>query len=344
MIELSTNGTSGGGRILIVEDEPLQARMLEGMLATGAPGQFEVVHVDNLTDAKRFLAEQRAACVLLDLTLPDARNLDGLVAVRNTAPEVPVVVVTADDDKSRAVKAVQAGAQDFLIKGRMDGEHLCRSVLYAIERQTSEMRLAYKALHDPLTGLANRSLLHDRLTQALAGSIRTETLVAVHFIDIDQFKALNDTLGHEAGDGALRIIAGRLLSAMRPGDTVSRVGGDEFVIVDVEIDRPDDALLIGIRLTRTLTETFPLADRNVGLTASMGIALASGTEQSPSEIIGDADAAMYRAKRLGGAGHEMSAATRYAEPAVHAAAQPAFSGEAPTPRLAQEHTMPPPAR
>jgi diguanylate cyclase (GGDEF)-like protein len=302
----SINGTVFGGRILIVEDDALQARMVEGMLASGAPGQFEVVHADNLADATRFLVGARAACVLLDLTLPDARDLDGLVAIRNIAPEVPVVVVTADNDTSRAIKAVQAGAQDFLIKGRMDPEQLCRSVLYAIERQTSEIRLAHGALHDPLTGLANRTLLIDRLTQALAGSIRNDTLVAVLFVDIDRFKVLNDTLGHEAGDGALRVIAGRLLSAMRPGDTVSRVGGDEFVIVGVEIGEPSDARLIGARLTRSLSQSFTLGERSVDLTASVGITLASGLDRKPTAVIHDADAAMYRAKRLGGAAYEIT--------------------------------------
>jgi PleD family two-component response regulator len=131
--------------------------------------------------ARQFLRESRVACVLLDLTLPDSRALDGLVDLRNVAPELPIVVVTADDDESRAVKAVQAGAQDYLIKGRIDSERLYRSVMYAMERKRGELLLAHQALHDPLTGLPNRTLFIDRLTLALAQSLRRTTSVAVLF-------------------------------------------------------------------------------------------------------------------------------------------------------------------
>ena len=149
-----------------------------------------------------------------------------------------MVVVTADDDAARGVKAVQAGAQDYLIKGEMDSAQLSRSVRYAIERGRSELLLAHRALHDALTGLPNRILLLDRLGYALAQSERGDASVAVFFLDLDGFKGVNDRLGHLAGDALLRGVAGRLLAWVRPGDTVSRFGGDEFTVLVREVTGP----------------------------------------------------------------------------------------------------------
>ena len=140
-------------QLLLVEDNRAQAAMMERMLEVGGI-EFDVAHVETLAAAKDFLGGSRVACIVLDLTLPDAARLDGLMEIKNVVPEAPVVVVTADDDAARGVKAVQAGAQDYLIKGEMDSAQLCRSVRYAIERGRSELLLARRALHDALTGSA----------------------------------------------------------------------------------------------------------------------------------------------------------------------------------------------
>jgi len=224
-------------QLLLVEDNRSQAKIMERMLADGNV-ELDVVHVATLAEAKSFLGGSRAACIVLDLTLPDAGRLDGLMEIKNVAPEVPVVVVTADDDAARGVKAVQAGAQDYLIKGDMDSTQLCRSVRYAIERGRAELLLAHQALHDALTGLPNRLLLLDRLTFALAQSARSDSSVAIFFLDLDGFKEVNDRLGHLAGDALLRGVAGRLLAWVRPGDTVSRFGGDEFTVLVREVEGP----------------------------------------------------------------------------------------------------------
>jgi diguanylate cyclase (GGDEF)-like protein len=283
-------------RLLLVEDDVAQARMIEGMLRTGG-GKFNVVHLERLAEAKQLLRQSRVACVLLDLTLSDSRALDGLIELRNVAPEVPIVVVTADDDESRAVKAVQVGAQDYLIKGRMDAEHLYRAVTYAIERKRGELLLSHQALHDPLTGLPNRTLFVDRLTLALAQSERRSTSVAVLFLDLNDFKSVNDRFGHAAGDAVLRTVAGRLLSSMRPGDTVARFGGDEFTILSPEIARDEEATTIAERLTVAMAADFEVADGVVELSTSVGIALARGIDKKAAAVIHLADEAMYRAKQ-----------------------------------------------
>jgi diguanylate cyclase (GGDEF)-like protein len=292
-------------QLLLVEDNRSQAAMMERMLEQGEIG-YEVVHVETLAAAKDFLGDSRAACIVLDLTLPDAARLDGLMEMKNLAPEVPVVVVTADDDAARGVKAVQAGAQDYLIKGGMDSVQLCRSVRYAVERGQSELRLAHQALHDALTGLPNRMLLIDRLGFALAESERTETSVAIFFIDLDGFKDVNDRLGHLAGDALLRGVAGRLLAWVRPGDTVSRFGGDEFTVLVREVNSEKEAAQIAERLTEAVRSPLSVEGEEISLTPSIGVALGRGIRR-PEEMIDRADRAMYSAKRRGDTNYEISA-------------------------------------
>jgi diguanylate cyclase (GGDEF)-like protein len=292
-------------QLLLVEDNRSQAAMMERMLEDGSIG-FEVVHVETLAAARDFLGGSRVACIVLDLTLPDAARLDGLMEIKNVAPEAPVVVVTADDDAARGVKAVQAGAQDYLIKGGMDSAQLCRSVRYAIERGRSELLLAHQALHDALTGLPNRMLLMDRLGYALAQSEREETSVAIYFVDLDGFKGVNDRLGHLAGDALLRGIAGRLLAWVRPGDTVSRFGGDEFTILVRQVAGPEEAALIAERLTDAMRDPLTVEGEEVSLTPSIGIALDRGIRK-PEELIERADRAMYSAKRRSDTNYEIAA-------------------------------------
>jgi diguanylate cyclase (GGDEF)-like protein len=294
-------------QLLLVEDNRSQAKIMERMLADGNV-ELDVVHVGTLAEAKSFLAGSRVACIVLDLTLPDAGRLDGLMEIKNVAPEVPVVVVTADDDAARGVKAVQAGAQDYLIKGDMDSTQLCRSVRYAIERGRAELLLAHQALHDALTGLPNRLLLLDRLTFALAQSARSESSVAVFFLDLDGFKEVNDRLGHLAGDALLRGVAGRLLAWVRPGDTVSRFGGDEFTVLVREVAGREEAAEIAERLTEAVREPLTVEGEDVSLVPSVGIALASGIRK-PESLLERADAAMYSAKRRGDTNYEIADAS-----------------------------------
>jgi two-component system cell cycle response regulator len=290
-------GPASPDRLLLVEDNRAQAMMIERMLELGDI-ELDVVHVGSLADAERFLRDSRAACVLLDLTLPDAAHLDGLMEVRHLAPETPVVVVTADSDVSRGVKAVQAGAQDYLIKGEMDSAHLCRSVRYAIERARSDLLLSHRALHDALTGLPNRVLFFDRAEYVLSQSERDESTVAMFFLDLNGFKGVNDRLGHSAGDALLRAVASRLLGWVRPGDVVSRLGGDEFTALVRDVKGTDVAVRIAERLAYAVGEPVTLDGEDVSLTPSIGIALAEEREQADA-LIARADHAMYSAKRSG---------------------------------------------
>ena len=169
----------------------------------------------------------------------------------------------------------------------------------ALQRIDSEARLAYLAQFDPLTGLPNRALLADRFSQMIVQAKRRGSPLAVLFIDLDEFKAVNDTLGHAGGDGLLREVAARLQAAVRTGDTVARISGDEFAIVVADLLRPEDAALVAQKVIDNLAEPVQIQDSEVFVTASVGIAAFPADGADAETLIGAADAAMYRAKQSG---------------------------------------------
>jgi len=172
-------------------------------------------------------------------------------------------------------------------------------VLAAAAANLVSWRANEQLLRDPLTGLASRLVLTDRIRTALHRAARQGTLVAVLFIDLDRFKVLNDSLGHSAGDHALRALADRLRRAGRGTDVAVRFGGDEFVMVCNDLDTPAAALAAAQRLARLLSEPVFVDERSHVMTVSIGVAVASDPQRVPEDLVRDADAAMYRAKELG---------------------------------------------
>jgi diguanylate cyclase (GGDEF)-like protein/PAS domain S-box-containing protein len=167
------------------------------------------------------------------------------------------------------------------------------------ERRQAEERARHLANHDVLTGLPNRRLLKDRLGQALALAHRREKGVAVMFVDLDRFKIINDTLGHEVGDKLLVAVADRLKRVLREGDTVARVGGDEFVVVLPELGKDRDAAVVARKILDLLGEPFRVDVHELQVTPSIGIAVAPGDGNEPEVLLRYSDAAMYEAKAAG---------------------------------------------
>ncbi len=167
-------------------------------------------------------------------------------------------------------------------------------------RKQTEARLLHEAMHDALTGLPNRILFMDRLELALRRFRRDPSkMFAVLFFDLDRFKHVNDSLGHQVGDELLSQVAGRLLGCLRPGDTLARLGGDEFAIVLNDIAGPTDAIFVVERLQEALAQEFEIESHAIYTSASIGIAVSSEVYRTPDEMLRDADIAMYRAKNSG---------------------------------------------
>jgi diguanylate cyclase (GGDEF)-like protein len=168
-----------------------------------------------------------------------------------------------------------------------------------LKRIESESRLAFLAQFDPLTGLPNRALLTDRFAQMIVQARRHAGQLGVLFVDLDEFKLVNDSLGHAAGDELLKEIAQRLQAAVRSGDTVARIAGDEFAIVLADLARPEDAALVAQKLVERLAAAVDIAGHEVFVTASVGIAVFPTDGADVEALLGAADAAMYRAKQAG---------------------------------------------
>ena len=169
----------------------------------------------------------------------------------------------------------------------------------ALERWHAEEEIRHNALHDPLTGLPNRTLFLDRLGLALTRARRTGSATAVLFVDLDGFKMVNDSLGHGAGDELLRRVAPRIAGSLRANDTVARFGGDELIVLCEDVDGEEEAIAVGERLLASFAEgPFPVFEDEVYVTASVGVAVAR-PDSTPGSLVRDADTAMYRAKEQG---------------------------------------------
>jgi len=284
-----------GWSILLVEDSPGDADLLQDYLGD-VPG-LELVHVTRLQEALRMLHDREFDSIITDLTLPDARGFDAVLRLQAGAPNAAILAYSGVDDEALALQVVQLGAQDFLPKGRTDRETLLRSLRFARERKRSDLRLRRLAHYDPLTGLANRSSFADAATQAVARAGRRKQMLAVMMIDLDGFKQINDTLGHEAGDQILKEVGVRMRCAFREYDVVARFGGDEFAVMVTDVESIESLSVMVQRLLASLAQ--PIGSRESRVTASVGIALFPTAGRSPLRLLRSADMAMYKAKRNG---------------------------------------------
>jgi diguanylate cyclase (GGDEF)-like protein len=291
-------GGNGTHTVLLIEDNPGDARLIKEMLAERPGAPFELKSVDRLSRGLESLAAEQPGLVLLDLSLPDSQGLETFAKVYAHSPKTPIIVLTGNDDHALALSAVKTGAQDYLVKGKIDRELLLRAMQYSIERKRYQEELERQANYDGLTGLPNRNLLHDRLNQAVFGQ-RVVRSIAVVFIDLDHFKFVNDSLGHNAGDRLLQAVAERLQSAVRDGDTVARLGGDEFVIILNDQAREDVIFRAMKRIINRVSEPIKIDDRELNVTCSAGISVYPQDGDDVETLLKNADAAMYRAKARG---------------------------------------------
>jgi diguanylate cyclase (GGDEF)-like protein/PAS domain S-box-containing protein len=416
--------------ILLIADDPEEARLVHEMLKDSISCVFELTHVETISEAERYLAGRSVDILLMGLGLAELSGLEAVRRVRGAAPHASIVLLSSPEDEETAALAIQEGAQDYLIKGQIEPRSLMRALLNSATRRTFEEalflekeraqvtldcigdavictdtsgnitflnpvaermtgwmlkdaagrpmsetfrivdattresildpmakatsqnragklpsncvlirrdgyevfiedsvapihnregqvtgavivfrdvtatrlleeKLAHTAEHDFLTGLPNRMLLDDRVSQAIALARRNMGGVAVLFLDLDGFKHINDCLGHPIGDKLLQSVATRLLDCVRGPDTVSRLGGDEFVVLLQELQHPEDAASTAGRLLRAVADVHLIEQHEIHITTSIGVSVYPRDAKNAETLIRNADTAMYHAKKKG---------------------------------------------
>jgi diguanylate cyclase (GGDEF)-like protein len=283
--------------ILVVDDSDAMRMLLREMLA----GQgYRIEEAVDGNDALLRFEQLRPDMVLLDLVMPEMDGATLCRKLRETVHggSVPVLMVTMSEDPQSVERAFDAGVTDYVTKP-VHMPVLRKRVEYLLKAGAAERHIRHLAFHDTLTGLPNRMLLADRLSQAIEQSKRMSRSVAVMFIDLDQFKWVNDTLGHDAGDDLLRIVAARLSACVRASDTVARLGGDEFVLVLDSLRGPEDATRVAQKLLDTIQAPMTVSGREVRVGGSIGIAVYPSDGEDVEQLMKHADTAMYRAKEGG---------------------------------------------
>jgi len=295
-------------KVLIVDDSADHQLLYETMLRRSAAAvPFEVVSAANAREGLAASQAENPDCILLDLNLPDLGGLEFLEELRESLGELPcaVVMITAHGSESAAVEAMKRGVQDYLVKGQIDSAILSEAITKAVgnvaqqRRQDEEQaRMFHMALHDSLTGLANRLNFEARLAHALELARRTHSLVTLLTMDLNGFKAVNDEFGHQAGDAALVQVAERLRAVLRESDTLARLGGDEFALRMETHPTRDAARAVAERVIEAIKAPMVLEDRSIQVGVSIGIAHFDD-EGDAATLVRHADSAMYRAKRSG---------------------------------------------
>lgn len=287
-------------KILLIDDDRLQQKLMEAMIKNFRSGPFELEEATTYAEGlKKLLSGKYAAC-LLDYRLNDADGLALLREARIGGCLTPVIVLTADDSEEVDIAAMEAGAVDYLVKGTFTPRLLERALRYALKLDETLAQLRQLALRDELTRLLNRREFQRILEEEWDRSVRFKRPFALIMVDIDHFKRINDTHGHQTGDEVLRHVASLLAGQIRNVDRVARYGGEEFALIMVETDR--QTAIEGMkRLGVLLAETPCVVNNNLTVEVTLSAGIASSLEDagSANDLVAAADRALYAAKKAG---------------------------------------------
>lgn len=283
---------------MLVEDNPGDARLVRILLEEVARSRFEVVVAESLREAFGYLDAGKFDVILADLALPDSGGPATVERLRDRTFDTAIVVLSGQESEEMALQTLESGAEDYLVKGRGDGEVISRSIRYSVQRKRAEQQLDYLKNYDSLTGLANRTLFQDRLTQAVVRADREGgNLLAALFLSLDRFKAVNAEFGHGCGDAVLRSVARRIRNQAREGDTVARVGGDEFCIIVEGVEEVHEVISLVVRILGVFEQPFVVDGREILVNASVGVA--ARPPSVGSRLLPEAEFAASRAKAQG---------------------------------------------
>lgn len=285
--------------ILIVEDSELQMRILERWVSKNG---YAAIGASTAAIARSIIAKEKIDVVLLDWELPDGTGMELITEILNSSPTgwLPIIMVTSHTNPEKIKEAIEAGATDFIRKPAEEIELLAR-IFSALRIKALQDLLLETSNHDPLTGLYNRRYMDDRIDQELRRCKRYHRPFSLAMIDIDYFKKVNDTYGHEIGDNVLRLLASELKLNLRKSDIVSRYGGEEFVIALPETTI-ENAHFVLDKIRKQISEIFIPSDEGTEfkITFSGGIAACSeSVPMNPTDMLKIADKNLYEAKNLG---------------------------------------------
>lgn len=297
-------------KVLLVggdEDDHVIIRdLLSGISGTG----YDIEWVATHDAAIEVVRHNRHDVCLIDYHIGERTGLEFVREAIKIGCNAPMIMLTGQEDRKVCIETMKAGAVDYLIKGKIDAFVLERSIHYAIERKKAQERVLFLAYYDDVTSLPNRLLFRDRVRQAIAHANRYKKQFAVLYLDLDNFKQVNDTLGHSAGDLLLKEAADRLSNCVRKSDsivrytteelaTVARLGGDEFIVLLTEIARAYDAAKVAQRILDMLSKPFKLEGHEIFISASIGITIYPVDGEDIETMLKNADIAMYHAKNKG---------------------------------------------
>ncbi len=286
-------------RVLLLEDDAAVANLLRATLGAASDVTFDVEWIDRLRLALDRLAKGGIDVAIINLSLPDCHGMDTFRAVRDEAPDIPLLILTSYEDQHLAVAATNEGAHDYLLKNELWPGTLARALRQAVSRQQQVADLRHLALVDDLTSLHNRRGFLGLGDQLIKVADRNAMGVSLVYCDVDGLKAINDEYGHHRGDEALMGVAEKLRRSFRTSDVVARVGGDEFCALLVADGSGGD-----IPVARLLAEGAFIGDDGpepVSLTVGVSYR-GPGSDISLEQLIKRADAAMY-AHKLSGEGN-----------------------------------------
>jgi len=293
-------------RFLVIDDDTVDrqavTRALKQSLIT-----CQIDQASTALAGLKLAAKQRYDAILLDYRLPDQNGIEVLRTLRAGNIEgVAVLMLSHQEDETLAELCLAAGAQDFLLKDEVNGRRLSRAVRQARQRyliecqlKSSREKLRQLSENDPLTGLRNRRGFEVAIEIAVARTQRSNDRLAILLLDLDDFKSVNDTLGHDAGDVLLVKFAQRLSGIVRDGDYLCRLGGDEFVVLMTRLEHDEQAILLADRIVNLLQIPIQLGTTQQIVTTSIGIATLGTCADNAVELLKHADIAMYQAKRDG---------------------------------------------